>query len=87
MAELIHETRSTIIARDGKSFRALVVGEQRPDGTWHGWIEFRGARGAVLSTGAETLQISRGALEYWATGLEPSYVEGAFERAETLVVR
>ena len=32
-------------------------------------------------TGRETTQPDRGALEYWASGLEPLYFEGAFDRA------
>jgi len=36
---------------------------------------------AVLTTERETTQPSREALLYWATGLEPIYLEGAFARA------
>jgi hypothetical protein len=34
-----------------------------------------------LRTDRETSQPNRQALEYWSTGLEPVYIEGAFERA------
>jgi hypothetical protein len=39
-----------------------------------------------LRTDRETSQPNREALEYWSTGLEPVYIEGAFQRAH-LVTR
>ena len=86
MAELIHESTTRIISRDGVSYRPVVMGAQQPDGEWHGWIEFQPTGGgARVRTGRETTQISRGALEYWATGLEATYYDGAFERANPLM--
>jgi hypothetical protein len=86
MAELIHESSSRVTARDGVTYRAVVMGEQHPDGTWHAWIEFHGVpNGPLRATGRETSQVSRGALEYWASGLERVYFEGAFDRAGTLI--
>lgn len=35
----------------------------------------------MLRTGQETSQPNRSALEYWATGLETIYLDGAFKRA------
>ena len=86
MAELIYDSTARIIARDGTSYRPVVMGEQQPDGGWHAWIEFHPtAGGTPVRTGRETSQVSRGALEYWATGLEATYYEGAFDRANPLV--
>lgn len=86
MAEVIHESSVRVISRDGASYRPVVVGEQQADGGWQGWIEFHAtAGGTPVRTGRETSQVSRGALEYWATGLEPTYFEGAFDRANPLV--
>ena len=66
---------------DGRDFHVSVEGMERPDGTWAGRVAFRG--GAVVKvTDQETSQPNREALEYWATGLEPVYLEGAFERAK-----
>lgn len=79
MAQLIHESSTRVVSR-GQPYKALVMGEQRADGSWQGWIEYHAAS-HVLATGRETTQVSRGALEYWASGLEPTYFEGAFERA------
>jgi len=64
------------------SYQACVRG--RPMGTvWEGWIEFIGADGHVLRTPRETTQPNRDALTYWASGLSPTYFEGAFVRAES----
>ena len=80
--ELIHESSARVTSREGESYRALVVGEQQPDGAWHGRIEFHPiGSGRARATGRETTQVSRGALEYWAAGLEPIYFDGAFDRA------
>jgi len=58
-------------------------GEERPDGTWSGWLEFHPVDPGlpVRTTGQETTQPNRDALVYWATGLEPLYFDGAFDRA------
>lgn len=86
MAEQIHQATARVISRDGMSYRPVVMGEQQPDGAWHGWIVFHPTDGGPpVRTGRETSQISRGALEYWATGLEATYYEGAFDRAAPLV--
>jgi hypothetical protein len=66
----------------GRPYTVRVRGGVRADGTWIGWIEFTDAgTGAVLRTDRETTQSNREALTYWATGLEPAYLEGAFARA------
>lgn len=84
MSELrIHVYKTHVADADGHPYRALAMGEQRPDGTWVGWLEFapRGGRGLIRKTPIETTQPNRRALEYWAGGLEPVYLEGALERA------
>lgn len=87
MAELIHEPTSRVTGEDGTVYRVLVCGERRSDGTWTAWLEFRplGGEGSGRRTGAETSQPSRETLDYWASGLEPIYLEGAFARARTLL--
>jgi hypothetical protein len=67
---------------DGTSYVARVYGRQRLDGTWEGWLEFVAVGAAVsLRTEQETTQSSQQGVAYWASGLEPSYLEGAFARA------
>ena len=64
----------------GKQFRIEVEGEQRTDGTWAGRVVFVDGK-TRKKTGQETSQPDRKALEYWATGLEAVYLEGALARA------
>jgi hypothetical protein len=65
---------------DGYAVR--VRGRAREDGRWEGWLEFEPGRGGrALRTPRETTQPNRDALRYWATGLEPIYLEGALARA------
>lgn len=64
------------------AFVPHILADQRNDGTWAARIEFRPeAGGPSCSTGRETTQPNRRAVEYWAEGLEPVYFEGAFARA------
>jgi len=83
--ELIHEFRARVRDPDGHLYRARVLGRSR-DGkarSWIGWLEFTpvGSGGRVQRTDPETTQPYREALVYWATGLEPVYLEGAVARA------
>ena len=66
------------------TYVAWVCGEQRVDGTWEGWLEFHPTQGTgqVLRTDQETSQPNRSALEYWADGLEPIYLDGALARGQ-----
>lgn len=82
MADLIHEFTDLVHDGDGDTFRAQAWGEQRPDGTWQGWLEFVSLDAAInRQTTREITQSTRDALVYWASGLEPIYLEGAFHRA------
>ncbi len=69
------------IRHDGKTYRARVLGFERAANTWEGRIEFRDGSGHAITTGHETSQPDRKALEYWASGLEPVFLEGALQRA------
>lgn len=85
MAEFIHEHSTIVAAEDGRRYRARVYGERRREGTWSGWLEFvpieGGAVAGALRTSQETSQPDRKAVEYWAGGLEPVYLQGALTRA------
>lgn len=70
------------VKRNGTTYRVRVIGTQRSDGTWEGHLEFRDGKSAPMVTDEETSQPDRDALEYWTTGLEPVYLEGALDRAE-----
>ena len=69
----------------GNFYEVLVYGEPRLDGTWEGWLEFvpLSAGLSSLRTERETTQPDLSALDYWATGLEPMYLAGAFQRAKS----
>ena len=84
MAVFLQEYASRITGSDGVEYVVRTYGEERADGTWAGWLEFHpsDATRAVLRTGQETSQPNRVTIEYWATGLEPVYFEGALARAQ-----
>jgi hypothetical protein len=81
MAELIQTYAEVVRDADGAEYTAHAFGEERAGGTWEGWLEFRSATGAVRRPWRETTQPNREALAYWASGLEPIYLDGAFTRA------
>ncbi len=80
---LIRELPNSILTADAK-YTVHICGQERTDSTWEGWIEFHptDSNHPVLITEQETSQPNRTALEYWADGLEPIYLEGAFARAQ-----
>jgi hypothetical protein len=83
MVTLIQEYSTRVRAEDGTRYIVKAFGDERSDGMWEGWLEFHptDAGKAIVSTGRETSQPNRGAIDYWASGLEPIYFEGAFARA------
>jgi len=83
MPHFIHQHSTRVRASDGSEYCARTYGKARADGTWSGWIEFvpTDGRAIVLSTEQETSQPDRRAVEYWAGGLEPVYLQGALQRA------
>lgn len=89
MAELLWEHATRVRTPEGETFIATSWAEQQLDGTWIGWLEFAPADGAapLLVTDRETTQPNRHAAVYWATGLEPVYLQGAFERARPALHR
>lgn len=80
---LIHSCSDLVTDSFGNQYRVSIYGEPRTDGTWEAYLEFVSTSGevAALRTPRETTQPDRRALEYWATGLEPLYLTGAFARA------
>lgn len=83
MSELIQQYVSKFHDEHGITYIVMVQGEISGAGTWEGWLEFHPVDKTkpVLRTERETTQPDRAALEYWASGLEPLYFEGAFTRA------
>lgn len=66
------------------TYSVHICGEQRGDATWEGWLEFHPVNSElpILRTDQESSQPNLSALEYWADGLEPIYLEGALARAQ-----
>lgn len=82
MAELIHEIPNPFAGPDGALYVVRIVAAERSDGTWAAWLEFHPAAGGpIRRTERETSQSNRDAVVYWAAGLEPIYLEGAFARS------
>jgi hypothetical protein len=83
MAILLQEYSVQVVDPDGNAYDVRSYGEERDDGTWMGWLQFEPTdlSKPILSTDQETSQPNRTAIEYWSTGLEPVYFEGAFGRA------
>lgn len=80
MAELFYEHPTSV--RNGETtYIVRIFGEERSDGIWEGWLEFYPLEKGkpLLRAGRETTQPSRVAIEYWAFGLEPVYLEGALD--------
>jgi hypothetical protein len=80
---LIRE-HATKITDGDTAYVVWICGEERVDGTWEGWVEFHPTNSAqqILCTEQETSQPNRAAIEYWADGLEPIYLDGALARAQ-----
>ena len=83
MAELLQEYTTVVVSPDETTYTVRSYGQERADGTWIGWLEFEpdDSTKPTLLTDQETSQPNRVTVEYWATGLEPVYFEGAFNRA------
>ncbi|HSK75479.1 MAG TPA: hypothetical protein VLQ45_03405 [Thermoanaerobaculia bacterium] len=82
MTETLLQFNDPLTGSDGNTYVARVCGRPALDGGWEGWIEFVPGDGSpALRSRRETRQKDRNALEYWATGLTPVYLEGSLERA------
>jgi hypothetical protein len=85
MFSLAHQFTIGVGGTDGVVYRARVYGALDDDGRYGGWIVFFPIGGGrVISTDRETTQSSMADLAYWASGLTPTYLEGALARALAL---
>lgn len=83
MVKILQEYTTRVVNAAGASYVVRSCAEERTDGTWIGWLEFHPIDSGrpVLRTDQETSQPNRVTVEYWASGLEPIYFEGALARA------
>ena len=83
MASELLEFENTVEDEHGTSYVARVMGAERDDSKWVGWLEFTPVDGgAALATDRETTQPNRLDLVYWSSGLTYFYLEGALARAK-----
>jgi hypothetical protein len=70
----------------GLTYVVRVYGRERTDGNWEAWLEFV-AVGAALArrTDLETTQSTKQDVAYWASGLGPAFLEGAFARSQPTI--
>jgi ATP-dependent Clp protease ATP-binding subunit ClpA len=80
--EFIRSYPNVVLDADGRVFACASYGRQRGDGRCEGRVVFFPLHGGdPLATGRETTQPRRAALEYWADGLTPTFLQGALSRA------
>jgi len=66
----------------GEPYVARAYMDRQPGGLWEAWLVFFSLRnGVAIATDRETTQSRREHVLYWATGLGPTYLKGALERA------
>jgi len=66
----------------GEPFVARAYMRRPRGGLWEAWLVFLSLRtGNIVDTDRETTQGKREHVLYWASGLEPTYLRGALERA------
>ena len=84
MSERIEKFTTVVRDQDGITYEVEAVGATTAQGLWEGWLEFAPSNASlpILRTERETTQPNKQALEYWASGLEPVYFQGAFARAQ-----
>ena len=83
-AVLIQEFKTKVMTEDGRVYTARAYAGRR-GGDWVGWLVFASEDGNEITTDRETTQPDRRAIEYWASGLEPVYLDGALTRARELL--
>ena len=82
MNDLVHTCSQVVRDAEGRGYAASVHALERSDGIWETWLEFNGlGRDVTLRSEHESEQPNRRAVLYWASGLQPSYFDGALLRA------
>jgi hypothetical protein len=82
VSDLVHAYAEVVRDPEGRGYAASVHARERIDGIWEKWLEFRGlGRDVTMRTSRESEQTNHRAVVYWASGLQPSYLDGALLRA------
>jgi hypothetical protein len=78
----VRQYTSILRSPAGEAYVARAYMDRQPGGLWEAWLVFFSLRsGAAIATDRETTQSKREHILYWATGLGPTYLKGALERA------
>ena len=81
MNDLVHTYSEVVRDPEGRAYAPELHAQERIDGIWETWLEFRGiGRDVLLRTNRESEQANRRAVLHWASGLQPSYFDGALLR-------
>jgi len=83
---LVHQFAEEVLA-EGHEYVVRAYASERTNGMWGAWLVFTDPLTSEMrSTGVETMQSKLADVVYWATGLEPTYLEGAFARATEVAI-
>ncbi len=81
----IRQYTPVLKGQGGEAYVARAYMDRQPGGLWEAWLVFFSLRtGRAIATDRETTQGKREHVLYWATGLGPTYLQGALERALVL---
>jgi hypothetical protein len=83
MIQLVQRYQNLVSDKEGRRYVACAFAASQPDGLWQGWFAFFPVQegGEVLTTDRETTQSKLSDVEYWASGIETIYLDGALSRA------
>lgn len=80
--QAVRQYSSILRGPAGDAYVARAYMDRQPEGLWEAWLVFFSlSTGAAIATDRETTQGKREHVLYWATGLGPTYLQGALERA------
>ena len=84
MIAFVHQYPDAVSLDDGRRYGARVYAAKQPVGplfeAWFVFFPLEG-RGAPIATDRETTQSKLVDVVYWASGISPTYLEGALKRA------
>jgi hypothetical protein len=80
--QFVRQYTAILRGSTGEPYVARAYMDRQPGGLWEAWLVFFSLRsGVAIATDRETTQSKREHVLYWATGLGPTYLKGALERA------
>lgn len=84
---MLREFPTLVGSVDDSAYVAQIWAREMGNGGWEAWIVFVPvATGLPRRTERDTIQTTRAAVEYWASGVTSIYLQGAFARSRPLRV-